>query len=62
MPTRDEKSNPDGHDPVSGKFGKFERNYGGDAVNAHDDRMASKLRENAEQLDDELASRDDADR
>lgn len=62
MPTNNETKNPDGREPVSREFSKFEQNYGGDAVNAHDDRMDSKLHDNAEKLDDELASGDDASR
>lgn len=47
--------------PVSEKFEKFERNYGGDAVNAHDDRMISILNENAEKLEAELTRKDGED-
>lgn len=62
MPTQDKTKHADEREPVSEEFSKFEKNYGGDAVNAHDDRMDSKLHENAEKLDDELGSGDDAGR
>ncbi len=53
-PTND--SNRD--EPVSEEFKKFEKNYGGDAVNAHDDRMDSILDRNARELDTEFSSED----
>lgn len=53
-PTNDSTRN----EPVSEKFREFEENYGGDAVNAHDDRMGSILDGNAEELDKEISSED----
>lgn len=62
MPTHDKTKPGDERQPVSEQFSEFEKNHGGDAVNAHDDRMDSKLHENAGKLDDELSAGDDAGR
>ena len=56
MNTKKTTSLSDSNEPVSEEFEKFEKNYGGDAVNAHDDRMASILDENAKELDEELTN------
>jgi hypothetical protein len=53
-PTNDSNRN----EPVSEEFKKFEKNYGGDAANAHDDRMDSILDGNAKEIDKEISSED----
>ncbi|GAA4861047.1 hypothetical protein [Luteimonas vadosa] len=57
MNAKNTEANAQESQPVSKEFQEFERDHGGDAVNAHDDRMKSILAENAEKLDGKLSER-----
>ena len=51
----------EGREPVARQFADFEKHRAGKEVNAHDGRMESILKDNAEQLDRKYASGDNGD-